>query len=248
MDIVFILFIIVGLVIIFNKMRDYIEAKNNVPQRSYYIPIQEKETIEPVTQSHRGTRAERHLVAKLLKSGIPAQTIFHDLYLKKYKDKYSQIDLVVATKVGILVFEIKDYSGWIFGNGHQTRWTQVLAFGQQKYSFYNPILQNNKHIADLKKQLQQFQNIPFYSIIVFDGDCTLKDITFVPEGTYIVKAERVLEVMQIITETNTPAPYTNKNDVVRVLKQAVQNGESYEVQKQHVENIKDMLGEDRIFN
>lgn len=248
MDIVFILFIIVGLVIIFNKMRDYIEAKNISRHNNYYIPTPEKQTIEPVTQSHRGTIAERLLVAKLLKSGIPAQTIFHDLYLKKYKNKYSQIDLVVATKVGIIVFEVKDYSGWIFGTGYQSRWTQVLAFGQQKYSFYNPILQNNKHIADLKKQLPQFQSIPFYSIIVFDGDCVLKDITFVPEGTYIVKAERVTEVMQIITETNPPAPYTNKNDVVRVLKQAVQNGESYEVQRQHVENIKDMLGEDRIFN
>lgn len=248
MDIVFILFLLVGLVIIFNMMKDNIEAKNNFPHHSYYIPIQEKETIESVTQSHRGTRAERLLVAKLIKSGIPVQNIFHDLYLKKYKNKYSQIDLVVATKVGIIVFEVKDYSGWIFGTGYQTRWTQVLAFGQQKYSFYNPILQNNKHIADLKKQLQQFENIPFYSIIVFDGDCVLKDITFVPEGTYIVKAERLIEVMQIITDTNTPAPYTNKNDVVRVLKQAVQNGDNLEVQRQHVKNIKDMLGEDRIFN
>ena len=31
----------------------------------------------------------------------------------------TQVDVVVATKKGIIVFEIKDYSGWIFGNEQQ---------------------------------------------------------------------------------------------------------------------------------
>lgn len=36
--------------------------------------------------------------------------------------------------------------------------------------------------------------------------------------------------------------------VVRVLKEAVQNGEKMEIQTQHIENIKDMLGKHRIFD
>src|ERR1700712_1708408 len=88
--------------------------------------IRDKKLLETVTKPNRGTRTERDLVLKLLKTGIPAQTIFHDLYVKKYNGNFSQIDVVVATKVGILVFEVKDYSGWIFGAGHDSQWTQVL--------------------------------------------------------------------------------------------------------------------------
>lgn len=218
----------------------------------FFIPIfrkiHDKKRLKTVTQLKRGTRTERDLILKLLKYRIPAQTIFHDLYVKKYNGEFSQIDIVVATKVGILVFEVKDFSGWIFGDGRYSQWTKVLAYGRRKYRFYNPIMQNNQHIKDLRKQLRQFGNIPFYSIIVFYGDCELKDVSFVPNGTFLVKAHRVFEVIELIFKDNEPAHYTNKNEVVRVLKEAVKNGESMETQTQHIENIEDMLGKERIFN
>jgi hypothetical protein len=185
-------------------------------------------------------------VLKLLKYGIPKQAIFHDLYVKNSNGNFTQIDLVVATKVGIIVFEIKDYSGWIFGTGYKQQWTKVLAYGKQKYRFYNPIMQNNKHINDLSKQLKE--NVPFFSIVVFYGDCELKDISFVPNGTFIVKSKRVLEVMRLILKKNEPAEYMDKRNVVRILKESVENGESKLIQNRHIENIKDMMGKDRIFD
>jgi len=206
-----------------------------------------KELLETVTKSDRGTSSERELVLKLLNYGIPAQTIFHDLYLRKRNGTFSQIDLVVATTAGIVVFEVKDYSGWIFGTGYQSQWTQVLAFGQQKYRFYNPIKQNDKHIADLKKARKQLENIPFYSVIVFDGDCELRDISFVPEGTFVVRVERVLEVMRII-QAKEPAPYTDKHEVIRVLREAVENGAHKGTEKQHIEKVTDMIGKHRVFD
>jgi hypothetical protein len=57
-----------------------------------------------------------------------------------------------------------------------------------------------------------------------------------------------MEVMNKIKQTNEPANYTDKWEVVRLLQQAVQNGESVETQKQHIENINDMLGKERIFD
>ena len=109
-------------------------------------------------------------------------------------------------------------------------------------------MQNNKHIVDLRKRLKQSENIPFYSIVVFYGDCVLKDVNFVPNGTFLVKSKRVLEVVKIIMNDTAPAQYTNNNEVVRVLKGAVKNEENMETQIQHIENIKDMLGKDRIFD
>ena len=219
----------VGFIFLFGKNRD-------------------KKLLETVTKSNRGTRTERDLVLKLLKHRIPAQTIFHDLYLKKYSGDFTQIDLVVVTEVGIIVFEVKDFSGWIYGNGNQSQWTEVLAYGKRKYRFYNPIMQNNKHIKDLKNQLKQFENIPFYSIVVFYGDCLFKDVSFIPKGTFLLKSKRVLEVIKIITKKNEPVQYMDKNEVIRELKKAVQNGENVETQIQHIENIKGMLGKDRIFD
>ncbi len=156
------------------------------------------------------------------------------------------MDVVAITEVGVIVFEVKDYSGWIFGNGKQSKWTQVLAYGKEKYRFYNPIMQNSWHINALRKLLKPF-NIPFYSVIVFYGDCELKDITFIPEGTLIVTARRVLEAVHHIINKNNPINYTNKTEVIKRLQSAVKNGDSEGVQEEHIENIKDMLGKDRIF-
>lgn len=153
-----------------------------------FLNIRDKKLLLTVTQPNRGTKSERKLVLKLLKSGIPAQTIFHDLYLKNRNGTFSQIDLVVATKVGLIVLEVKDFSGWIFGTGYERQWTQVLAYGKSKYRFYNPIRQNNKHISDLKKQIKQFENLPFYSIVVFYGECEFRDVSFIPERTYLIKS------------------------------------------------------------
>jgi hypothetical protein len=239
---VLVLFIIV---IVFSR------HKNRNEEQQYQTPLwtfnRNQKLLETVTNSDRGTYSERNLVVTLLKYGIPAKTIFHDLYLKKPNGTFSQIDLVVATTAGIIAFEVKDYSGWIFGKGYQEQWTQVLAYGSQKYRFYNPIKQNNKHIIDLRNTCKQFENIPFYSVIVFDGNCKLRDISFIPEGTFVVKEERVLEVMKII-QAKDPAPYSDKHEVIRVLKEAVENGIHKEIELQHIEQITDLLGKHRIFD
>src|SRR3954466_10471481 len=105
------------------------------------IEIQNNRLLKTVMSRSRGTGTERDLVLTLLKSGIPKETIFHDLYLKMSNGKYCQVDAVVVTSVGIIVFEVKRYSGWIFGTGYQKQWTQVLAFGLEKRRFYNPVIQ-----------------------------------------------------------------------------------------------------------
>lgn len=206
------------------------------------------ELIKSVTSLDRGTGSERSLVLKLLKGGIPSETIFHDLMIKKGNDKFSQVDIVLATTQGIVVIEVKSYSGWIFGNGNQTNWTQVMAYGKKKYRFYNPIKQVKSQITSLKNSLNQFDKIPFFSIIVFYGDCRLKEINYVPEGTFIVKPHRILEALNLIKANNEPAPYENKQEVVDALKGAVLNGANNDYQKKHIDNIKNTVGKHRILD
>ena len=211
--------IIIGLIVSLNRL--------------FYTIRKNRELLQTVTGLDRGTWSERELVLMLLKMGISPLAIFHDLYVEKYKDNYSQIDLVVATKVGIIVFEVKDYSGWIFGNGTQSNWTQILAFGNERYKFYNPIMQNNGHIKALKNKLKQCADVPFYSIIVFYGRCNLKDISSIPNGTNVVYPQEVPYLINQILENNPPANYSNKRDVVEILKKAVNNGENKDICYQH---------------
>ena len=206
---------------------------------------QNLELLSSVTSPSRGNSAEKKLILALLKSGIHPQAIFHDLYITKSDGKFSQIDLVVATKVGIIVFEVKDFSGWIYGKGNQTKWTQVLAYGNEKYRFYNPIMQNNIHIKQLRQKLKE--NVPFYSVVVFYGNCKLKDISFIPKGTFVTKGYRVIDVLNTIIQKNPLANYKDKHQVVKILKKGVENGNKSETKIQHIENIKDLLGTDRIF-
>ena len=102
----------------------------------YYYQSQKRQIIATVTPLSRGESSERDLIYRLVKGGIPSSTIFHDLYIPN-KNGYTQVDLVIPTSVGIFMFEIKDYSGWIFGNANHNSWTQVLAYGQEKHHFYN---------------------------------------------------------------------------------------------------------------
>ena len=237
--------IVLGFFIILMIIREII--RNNKRKRERKQLEKDKEQISSVTSLSRGTNSELYLILQLLNSGIPPVTIYHDLIIKKDNDKFSQIDLVMVTSQGIIVFEVKDYSGWIFGSGNNTNWTQVLSYGKRKYKFYNPIKQNNNHITELRKTLKQFDKIPFFSVIVFFGDCELKEINYVPKGTYLVKSHRVFEVLDLIKNENEPTEYTNKREVVDKLKELVSLGENVEYQKEHIENIKDMVGKDRIF-
>ena len=234
MEVTITISIVIGVFIIYYIIKSY--------QRK-----RDRELISSVTSLNRGTNSELLLILQLLKKGFPSVTIYHDLIIKKDNNGFSQIDLVLVTSEGIIVIEVKDYSGWIYGSGNNTNWTKVLSYGKKKYKFYNPIKQNNNHISELRKTLNQFENIPFFSVIVFFGDCELKEINYVPKGTYLVKSHRVFEVLNLIKNENEPTHYTNKREVVDKLKELVSLGENVEYQKQHIENIKDMVGKERIF-
>lgn len=196
-----------------------------------------REIINSVTTCDRGEYSERDLIYRLVKGGIPASTIFHDIYVP-YKGGYAQIDLVVPTNVGVFVFEVKDYSGWIFGNGIHEKWTQVLAYGQEKHTFYNPIKQNERHMEALKSALPQFQNIPFFSVIVFYGSSEIKKLSNVPENCRVAYPNQVVSLVKGSIESLLPAPYTDKWEVMRLLKTAMYNGCNDDIVASHLRRAK----------
>ena len=82
---------------------------------------------------------------------------------------------------------------------------------------------------------------------MFYGNCRLEDISFIPQNTFVTKHYRVIDVIESILQNNPVANYKNKHNVINILKKAVANGNNAKIEEQHIDNIKDMLGSDRIF-
>lgn len=199
-----------------------------------YHARQKRKIICSVTSPSRGEWSERDLIYRLVKAGIPASTIFHDLYIPN-EHGHTQIDLVIPTNVGIFVFEVKDYSGWIFGNANSTKWTQILAYGEERHQFYNPIMQNDGHITALRNTSEQLQNIPIYSVIVFYGSSTLKNISNIPHNCQVVYPESAIQYVKGVMTNANPAPYTDKWEIMRILKSGVENGNNEAIKAAHLQ-------------
>lgn len=194
-----------------------------------------REQVESVTSLDRGTWSERDLIPQLLnKCGIDQRAIYHDLFIRKENGTYTQIDLAVPTPQGIIVFEVKDYSGWIFGNGNSKYWMQILAFGEEKHQFYNPIWQNRTHITALRKLLPNNPDVPIFNIVVFYGNSEFKDLDYDTTGRVrVIYNTQVVELIKHI-KSLPPAEYGNKREVANVLAEGVRNGRDPEIRQAQI--------------
>jgi hypothetical protein len=202
-----------------------------------YQNIQDNKLLRTVTQNGRGTWSERDLIIKLLKAGVSSDCIFHDLYIQKKDGTYSQVDIAVVTEVGVVVIEVKKYSGWIYGMGNREKWVQVLDYGKAKFPIYNPVYQNEGHIRAIKNQLPSYFNIPFHSLIVFYGNCKLKKISNIPSEVLVLKANKAIDAFNDIL-LKIPSSNFYYEEVVAVFKKGVENGNDLEIQNVHVQNVR----------
>jgi hypothetical protein len=91
----------------------------------------------------------------------------------------TQIDHVVLSPYGIFVVETKNMKGWIFGNRNSRMWMQQIF--RCKNQFQNPFFQNYKHIVSLAAITGLPENV-FVHVVVFLGDCELKNRAELPEA------------------------------------------------------------------
>ena len=96
-------------------------------------------------------RYGEYLIFKQLKAFEKKGAKFlFNVYFPKENGETTESDVIMITSRGFIVFESKNYSGWIFGDEKNRTWTQALPQGQGrpalKEKFFNPIMQNNLHI------------------------------------------------------------------------------------------------------
>jgi hypothetical protein len=160
---------LIGIAIFAYRRRQY--------RKSAYFCITHHPYFE--VRRDRGKHAEYLTYKALSYSERQGGMFLFNTLIPKERDGSTEIDVILICPKGLFVFECKNYSGWIFGNEAQKKWTQTLPKGRgrpsHKEQFYNPIMQNAEHIRHLKNLIGQ--NVPMHSVIVFSDECTLKNIT-----------------------------------------------------------------------
>lgn len=117
----------------------------------------------PEEWSSAGSSGERMLYNTLLrKFQIPEKYILRNVYIPTKDGGTSEIDILVVSEKGILVFECKNYAGNIYGDAQKPKWIQYLG-GKRSY-FYNPFMQNRGHVKHLRTFLSNY-NIPIIPFV-----------------------------------------------------------------------------------
>lgn len=158
--------------------------------------------------------------------------VLNNIMLPTVDGTTTQIDHAVVSRYGVFVVETKDYSGWIFADGSQAQWTQVLPSGGRrttKNRFQNPIRQNYRHMCTMS----ELTGIPMEclkGVVVFCGDAVFK--TDMPEGVVFAR-----DAAKYIRSFRTPL-INDKNvpEILPVLREWEQTL-SQEKKKSHVENL-----------
>jgi restriction system protein len=126
-------------------------------------------------------------------------------------DGTTQIDLLILSRYGIFVIEVKDYKGWIFGGEKQAKWTHVRF--RKKYKFQNPLHQNYKHTQAVQNCLGLDESLVF-PVVNFNNAGQFKtpmppEVTRGPDFTDHIKTftdvllteEQVLEIETLLEST-----------------------------------------------
>ncbi len=126
----------------------------------------------PEEYRNKGTTGERAVYLTLTKKfHIPEKQIFRNIYIPT-KNGTTEIDLIVVSKKGILVFECKNYYGNVYGDGNQQYWVQY--FGKKKSRFLSPVIQNRRHVQHLANFLEKYPNLPIIPFVCTTGNANWK--------------------------------------------------------------------------
>lgn len=160
-----------------------------------------------------------------------------NVYLYKNETETTEIDVLLITKGGIIVFESKNYSGWIFGSEFSKTWTQSLPAGKGrkaiKEHFLNPIFQNKLHISALKNVIGE--DYPIISVVALSDRCTIKNITTTEQNSYLLHRKDIVgptkKIMKddIISSEKIDEIYNTLYPFTQV---------SEEVKQKHIDDIK----------
>lgn len=187
------------------------------------------------TYFNKGNYGEFKLYRRI-KNKFESKCIFTNVYLDGSNTDKTEIDVIGIAKEGIYVFEMKNYSGYIFGSEYDEYWTQVLnRFSKNK--FYNPIRQNYAHTKAIEKKLL-IDGTNIIPVIVFSNYVKLSKIN----------VNKEIDIFKL-NKVNTFINKTRKNRKIVFDEQEIKDfsikliecsNMSDEVKEEHINQVKEL--------
>ena len=124
---------------------------------------------QPEEWQSTGSSGEQIIFLTLNKKlHIPENQILRNVYIPTENGKTSEIDLLVVSKKGLFVFEVKNYAGNIYGDTKRKKWIQYL--GKKKSFFYNiRILRCSSFCSDSMCDMISLAFIQFLLVVIPAG-------------------------------------------------------------------------------
>lgn len=222
---ILVVLIIVLQVVSFNKTT-YHSATGN----SYFATVTDK-----------GRNGEYRIFKQLKYLEKQGAKFLFNVYFSKENGETTESDVILITARGFIVFESKNYSGWIFGDEKYKNWTQTLPQGkgkpEHKEKFFNPIMQNNLHIKHLKSVVGH--DYAIQSVIVFSERCTLKKISVSNPNVQVVKRNNI-EIAVKKALNMMPLNAVSDEEIKQIYELLYPYSQVSETTKQqHIKNIKE---------
>ena len=141
----------------------------------------------------------------------------------------SEIDHLIVSRYGLFVFELKDRSGWIFGDEKAKTWT-AIHFGK-KFRFENPLHQNFGHVMALRDLLGISRGM-LHAAVVFRGDFQFK--TAIPHGVLCHRYDSWVKSQTVVLMEDSEV-----NRILATLEERKQVGR--DARKAHVKSLRARL-------
>ena len=119
-----------------------------------------------------------------------------NLVINNYGNKTSEIDIIMVHTSGIYVIESKNMYGSVKGIETERNW--ACDYGTKVIEFYNPVMQNDRHIKELKNLLATSDKKTYKSFVVFTDRLTDLDYNFSSKKGWIhvIKQSQLLEKIE----------------------------------------------------
>ncbi len=112
---------------------------------------------------HSGEYAVANSIQRVL--GHLPYRLYNDVYFEDAEGLPFQIDHLVLTPMGLLVVETKNWNGIVYGQPSEMQWSFVPHGKGKIHQLYNPVLQNERHVAKLRSVLGD--TLPMTPCVVF---------------------------------------------------------------------------------
>jgi hypothetical protein len=219
----------------FNQIDSGIRQKSKDYYNSEYY--KQKHITPKEIKKDKGTTGEYAIYKELQNYENTGGRFIFNAYIEKDNNNTTELDVILIQSCGLIVFESKNYSGYIYGKEDESHWTEVLGKGKGRktYKFYNPINQNKNHIAAIKKLVGP--EVPVNNIVVFSDRCNLQGVKAKYSDIKIVNLRDVNKaVYEIMIKYHDSIGKDKIEELYELLYQKTQVSE--EIKQQHIQNIK----------